>query len=395
MAAPQPRGLAHRSRIAAQSHRRGTRRRPARRAQAGDVDHAALFQSDRPRRPGLPDPPPGDPAHRGRLERARGTGGSLRRGFPHAGARARSTAIRTACCFSSPTAAPRIAATAPARASFPAWASNISKPSGKRHSAISKNTPQVRDVLLSGGDPLLFSDDRLDKILTRLRAIPHIQFIRIGSRIPIFLPQRITPELCAMLKKHHPLFISIHTNHPRELTTEVRDALGRLADAGIPLGNQSVLLRGVNDSRGSPESPRPQAADVPRAAVLSLSVRPHQRLVPPPHLRRGRRRRSSKACAATPPATPSRSSSSTAPAAAEKSRSTRTTSSTPPPAASPCGISKAKSSSIPIPPRCPVGAGNTPAAGVFRTSERLTTGPIPLALAVRCFSIRRFPKPRR
>ena len=112
---------------------------------------------------------------------------------------------------------------------------------------LEKHT-EVRDVLLSGGDPLLFSDDRLDKILTRLRAIPHIQFIRIGSRIPIFLPQRITSELCTMLKKHHPLFISIHTNHPRELTTEVRDALGRLADAGIPLGNQSVMLRGVNDS---------------------------------------------------------------------------------------------------------------------------------------------------
>ncbi len=111
-----------------------------------------------------------------------------------------------------------------------------------------EKSPQVRDVLLSGGDPLLFSDERLDKILTRLRAIPHIQFIRIGSRIPIFLPQRITPELCAMLKKHHPLFLSIHTNHPRELTTEVRDALARLADVGIPLGNQSVLLRGVNDS---------------------------------------------------------------------------------------------------------------------------------------------------
>ena len=111
-----------------------------------------------------------------------------------------------------------------------------------------EKSPQVRDVLLSGGDPLLFPDERLDRILSRLRAIPHIQFIRIGSRIPIFLPQRITPELCAMLKKHHPLFLSIHTNHPRELTSEVRDALGRLADAGIPLGNQTVLLRGVNDS---------------------------------------------------------------------------------------------------------------------------------------------------
>jgi len=111
-----------------------------------------------------------------------------------------------------------------------------------------ENAPQVRDVLLSGGDPLLFSDDRLDVILTRLRAIPHIQFIRIGTRIPIFLPQRITPELCNMLHKHHPLFISIHSNHPRELTAEVHSALGRLADAGIQLGNQSVLLRGVNDS---------------------------------------------------------------------------------------------------------------------------------------------------
>jgi len=114
--------------------------------------------------------------------------------------------------------------------------------------AYLERNPQIRDVLLSGGDPLVFSDERLDRILTRLRAIPHIQFLRIGSRIPIFMPQRITPELCAMLKKHHPLFMSVHTNHPRELTSEVRDALGMLADAGIPLGNQSVLLRGVNDS---------------------------------------------------------------------------------------------------------------------------------------------------
>jgi lysine 2,3-aminomutase len=105
----------------------------------------------------------------------------------------------------------------------------------------------VRDVLLSGGDPLLLSDDKLEYLLGRLRAIPHVEFLRIGSRIPIFLPQRITPALCAMLKKYHPLFVSIHSNHPRELTTEVREALGRLADAGIPLGNQSVLLRHVND----------------------------------------------------------------------------------------------------------------------------------------------------
>ena len=106
---------------------------------------------------------------------------------------------------------------------------------------------EVRDVLLSGGDPLLFSDRKLDAILTRLRSIPHIEFVRIGSRVPIFLPQRITPELCAMLRKHHPLWISIHTNHPRELTTEVKEALGRLSDAGIPLGNQAVLLNGINN----------------------------------------------------------------------------------------------------------------------------------------------------
>ena len=108
--------------------------------------------------------------------------------------------------------------------------------------------PEIRDVLLSGGDPLLLSDEKLENLLSRLRAIPHVEFLRIGTRIPIFLPQRITPELCAMLKQFHPLFISIHSNHPRELTTEVRDALGRLADAGVPLGNQTVLLRHVNDT---------------------------------------------------------------------------------------------------------------------------------------------------
>lgn len=106
---------------------------------------------------------------------------------------------------------------------------------------------EVRDVLLSGGDPLLLSDAKLDYLLGRLRAIPHLEFIRIGSRIPVFLPQRITPGLVAVLKKHSPIWISIHTNHPRELTTEVHEGLGRLADAGIPLGNQSVLLRNVND----------------------------------------------------------------------------------------------------------------------------------------------------
>jgi lysine 2,3-aminomutase len=110
-----------------------------------------------------------------------------------------------------------------------------------------RKTPAVRDVLLSGGDPLLLSDDKLKFLLKELRSIPHVEFVRIGTRIPIFLPQRITPALSSMLKEFHPLFISIHSNHPRELTTEVREALGRLADAGIPLGNQSVLLRHVNE----------------------------------------------------------------------------------------------------------------------------------------------------
>jgi lysine 2,3-aminomutase len=107
--------------------------------------------------------------------------------------------------------------------------------------------PEIRDVLMSGGDPLLLSDEKLEFLLSRLRAIPHVEFLRLGTRIPIFLPQRITPELCAMLRQYHPLFISIHSNHPRELTTEAREALGRLADAGVPLGNQTVLLRQVND----------------------------------------------------------------------------------------------------------------------------------------------------
>ncbi len=107
--------------------------------------------------------------------------------------------------------------------------------------------PEIRDVLLSGGDPLLLSDSKIDYLLGRLRAMKHVEFLRIGTRIPVFLPQRITGELCAILKKHHPLFISIHTNHPTELTAEVKQGLDKIADAGIPIGNQSVLLRNVND----------------------------------------------------------------------------------------------------------------------------------------------------
>jgi lysine 2,3-aminomutase len=106
---------------------------------------------------------------------------------------------------------------------------------------------EVRDVLLSGGDPLSIGDDKLDWLLTRLRAIPHIEFLRIGTKIPVVLPQRVTKSFVKMLKKHHPLWMSIHFTHPKELTPEVTESIGRLADAGIPLGSQSVLLKGIND----------------------------------------------------------------------------------------------------------------------------------------------------
>ena len=108
-------------------------------------------------------------------------------------------------------------------------------------------TAAIRDVLITGGDPFLFSDERLDDLLGRLRAIDHVEIVRFGTRTPCTLPQRITPELCRMLARHHPLWINTHFNHPRELTAEAAAACARLADAGIPLGNQTVLLKGVND----------------------------------------------------------------------------------------------------------------------------------------------------
>jgi lysine 2,3-aminomutase len=127
--------------------------------------------------------------------------------------------------------------------------------------------PEVRDVLLSGGDPLLLSDRKLEHLISRLRAIKHVEFIRIGSRIPVFLPQRITPELCEIFKKHGPIWMSIHVNHPKEATAELRAACERLSFAGVPLGNQSVLLKGVNDD-----------AEVMKALVhrlLRMRVRPY------------------------------------------------------------------------------------------------------------------------
>lgn len=113
--------------------------------------------------------------------------------------------------------------------------------------AYIEKTPQVRDVLLSGGDALMVSDKKLEYIIQRLRAIPHVEIVRIGSRTPVVCPQRITPELCEMLKKYHPIWLNTHFNHPNEFTPEAEQALARLANAGLPLGNQTVLLRGVND----------------------------------------------------------------------------------------------------------------------------------------------------
>jgi len=111
-----------------------------------------------------------------------------------------------------------------------------------------KRTPQVRDVLLSGGDPLVLAPKILEEILSRLREIPHIEILRIGSRVPVFLPMRITDDLTDMLQKYHPMWLNIHVNHSNEISAELADACDRLTRAGIPLGNQSVLLAGVNDN---------------------------------------------------------------------------------------------------------------------------------------------------
>ncbi|HET6284055.1 MAG TPA: KamA family radical SAM protein [Polyangia bacterium] len=111
-----------------------------------------------------------------------------------------------------------------------------------------RKTPAIRDVLISGGDPLTLSTNRLEEIIAAVRSIPHVEIVRIGTRVPVVLPMRVDDELCTMLRRYHPLFINTHFNHPKELTPLARAACERLADAGIPLGNQTVLLRGVNSS---------------------------------------------------------------------------------------------------------------------------------------------------
>jgi lysine-2,3-aminomutase len=110
-----------------------------------------------------------------------------------------------------------------------------------------RRNPQIRDVLVSGGDPLTMGDAKLESIISRLRSIGHVEIIRIGTRVPVVLPMRITPELLSMLKRYQPIWINTHFNHPKELTPEAVKACGDIVDSGFPLGNQSVLLRGVND----------------------------------------------------------------------------------------------------------------------------------------------------
>jgi lysine 2,3-aminomutase len=128
-------------------------------------------------------------------------------------------------------------------------------------------TPEIRDVLLTGGDPLLYPDDVVEDIVSRLRAIEHVEIIRIGSRTPCTMPQRITEDLCRMLEQYHPLWFNTQFNHPKELTPEATEACARLANAGIPLGNQSVLLRGVNDD--------PETMKALVQGLVKMRVRPY------------------------------------------------------------------------------------------------------------------------
>lgn len=130
-----------------------------------------------------------------------------------------------------------------------------------------RNHGEVRDVILSGGDPLMLKDEVLEEILQGLRAIPHLEIIRIGSRVPGALPQRVTERLCEMLKKYHPLFMNLHFNHPDEVTPEAKKACEMLADAGIPLGSQTVLLKGINDD--------PQVMKRLMQKLLTCRVKPY------------------------------------------------------------------------------------------------------------------------
>ena len=203
-----------------------------------------------------------------------------------------------------------------------------------------RNTPQIRDVLLSGGDALLVSDERLEYIIAKLREIPHVEIVRIGSRTPVVLPQRITPELCNMLKKYHPIWLNTHFNHPNEITPESAKACAMLADAGIPLGNQSVLLAG---------------ATCPWA--WSTSVLPSARAS-----------RSSRLCAATPPASACPPSWWTPRAAAARPPLCPSTSSPRPRTRSSCATTRVLSPPTPSPSTTPTASATTAPARRRRSS---------------------------
>ena len=128
-------------------------------------------------------------------------------------------------------------------------------------------TPQIRDVLLTGGDPLVYSDSRLEWLISRLREIPHVEIVRLGTRLPVTLPYRVTDELCEMLKRYHPIWVNTHFNHPREITEASIEACRKLVDAGIPVGNQTVLLKGINDDPATMKQLNEQ--------LIAMRVRPY------------------------------------------------------------------------------------------------------------------------
>jgi len=130
-----------------------------------------------------------------------------------------------------------------------------------------RNHREIRDVIVSGGDPLMLSDYKIDYILKNIRAIRHVEIIRVGTRMPVTMQQRITPKLCSILKSYHPLFINTHFNHPQEITPQSTTACGMLSDAGVPLGNQSVLLKGVND--------KPEIMKELVRKLLAIRVKPY------------------------------------------------------------------------------------------------------------------------
>ena len=179
-------------------------------------------------------------------------------------------------------------------------------PSGSVASPTSLPHPQVRDVLISGGDPLTLSDEKLEWLLQRLRAIPHVEFIRIGTKMPAVLPQRITPALARMLRRYHPLWMSLHFTHPDELHARDQHRLPAAGRRRHPAGQPDGAPQGRQRQRRDDEGPLPRAAQGQGPAVLPLPVRPDLRLVPLPHLGVQGVWRSSKGCAGTPPATPCR-----------------------------------------------------------------------------------------